>query len=148
MKNPVIILAALFVAISCGGKKAKTVKTAGSDAPVVSFCADSAFSYIKKQTDFGPRVPNTDAQLHCAAWLTKKLADFGAQTTVQEFESVTFDNTKIRCYNIIGSINPDCSSRIILCSHWDSRPWADNDPTPQNARHPLTPPMTEPAEWA
>lgn len=137
MKNPVIILAALFVAISCGGKKAKTVKTAGSDAPVVSFCADSAFNYIKKQTDFGPRVPNTDAQLNCAAWLTNKLAAFGAKTIVQEFESVTFDNTRIRCYNITGRINPDCSSRIILCSHWDSRPWADNDPDPAKRKTPV-----------
>lgn len=137
MKNPVIILAALFVTISCGGKNAKSVKPAGSDAPVVSFCADSAFSYIKKQTDFGPRVPNTDAQLHCAAWLMKKLADFGAETTLQEFETVTFDNTKIRCYNIIGSYNPDCPARIILCSHWDSRPWADNDPDPTKHKTPV-----------
>ena len=137
MKNPVIILAALFVAISCGGKKAQQVKTAGSDAPVVSFSADSAFKYIKKQTDFGPRVPNTDAQLNCAAWLTNKLAAFGAKTIVQEFESVTFDNTRIRCYNITGRINPDCSSRIILCSHWDSRPWADNDPDPSKRKTPV-----------
>ena len=133
MKKTAIILAIIFVALSCGGRKANTPSK--TEAP--EFSADSAFCYIKKQTDFGPRVPDTDAQLHCAAWLTKKLAEFGAQTTVQGFESVTFDNTRIRCYNIIGSYNPDCPTRIILCSHWDSRPWADNDPDPAKRKTPV-----------
>lgn len=135
MKNPVIILAALFVAISCGGRKA--VKVAGSEKATVTFSADSAYKNIKAQTDFGPRVPNTDAHRSCAAWLTNKLAVYGAQTTVQGFETVTFDNTKLSCYNIIGSFNPECSSRIILCSHWDSRPWADNDQDPANHKTPV-----------
>ena len=100
-------------------------------------CADSAFSYIKKQTDFGPRVPNTDAQQNCAAWLMTKLKEFGAETFMQGFETVTFDKTRIRGYNIIGSYNPESPTRIIICSHWDSRPWADNDPDPANWMKPV-----------
>ena len=137
MKNPVIILTALFVALSCGGRKASnaTVKTDNVSAP--EFCADSAYGFIKAQTDFGPRVPNTDAHSRCAVWLTGKLESFGAQTFVQEFETVTFDNTRLHCYNIIGSYNPDKTNRIVLCSHWDSRPWADNDPDPANWKKPV-----------
>ena len=136
MKNSALILAALFVVISCGGRKASTNNVTAS-TPVPEFNADSAFSYIKTQTDFGPRVPNTEAQVKCAAWLMNELAHYGASTTLQGFESVAFDNTKLRCYNIIGSFNPDCPARIILCSHWDSRPWADNDPDPANWNKPV-----------
>lgn len=136
MKNSAIILTALFVVLSCGGRKASTAVTATAvEKP--EFCADSAFSFIRQQTDFGPRVPNTEAQTKCAAWLMHQLARYGASTTLQGFESVAFDNTKLRCYNIIGSFNPDSPARIILCSHWDSRPWADNDPDPANWMKPV-----------
>lgn len=136
MKNSAIILTALFVVLSCGGRKASTAVTVTAvEKP--EFCADSAFSFIRQQTDFGPRVPNTEAQTKCAAWLMHQLARYGASTTLQGFESVAFDNTKLRCYNIIGSFNPDSPARIILCSHWDSRPWADNDPDPANWMKPV-----------
>ena len=138
MRN-LIITILLFLTVSCGGHKSTGVKK-DSPAPVVSapeFSADSAFSYVKSQTDFGPRVPNSDSHRKCAAWLTAKLEKLGAHTFVQEFETVTFDETKLHCYNIIGSYNPDSPNRIILCSHWDSRPWADNDPDPANRKTPV-----------
>lgn len=138
MKKHVFTVLMLILAISCGSRKANNSKeTPTRELSAPAFCADSAFNYIKIQTDFGPRVPNTEAQVKCAAWLMKKLGDFGAQTFLQGFESVTFDKTKIRCYNIIGSYNPDSPTRIILCSHWDSRPWADNDPDPANHKTPI-----------
>lgn len=150
MKRTALILAVLFVAISCGGRKSTTavvVPTASvaptvtkSTAPTstaVEFCADSAFSFIKRQTGFGPRVPNTEAHFKCSVWLASKLNSLGAQTCIQGFETETFDKTKLQCYNIIGSYNPDSPTRVILCSHWDSRPWADNDSDPANRKKPV-----------
>ncbi len=136
MKNSAIILTLLYVVLSCGGRKASST-TPATDVVTPEFCADSAYNYIKAQTDFGPRVPNTDAQQNCAAWLMTKLKEFGAETFLQGFETVTFDKTRIRGYNIIGSYNPESPTRIILCSHWDSRPWADNDPDPANWMKPV-----------
>lgn len=138
MKRLVYTLILSLAVLSCKGRQTQAPAiqdAAGKAVPV--FCADSAYNYIKKQTDFGPRVPNTDAQLRCAAWLSTKLSGFGATNHVQSFESVTFDGTRIQCYNIIGSFNPDCPTRIILCSHWDSRPWADNDPDPSKHKVPV-----------
>ena len=138
MNSHAITVLLLFLAVSCGGRKVANTGTVSSEGTSVpEFCADSAFSYIKKQTDFGPRVPNTDAHQNCAAWLMGRLAGFGAQTFLQEFETVTFDKSRIRCYNIIGSYNPDSPTRVILCSHWDSRPWADNDPDPTKHKTPV-----------
>lgn len=150
MKKVSLLLTVLLAVLSCGGRKTtaavvtatpSTEPTAAAStstiAQTVEFCADSAFSYIKAQTDFGPRVPNTKAHLNCSAWLTTQLSHFGAKTYVQGFETTTFDNTKLQCYNIIGSYNPASTTRIILCSHWDSRPWADNDPDPANHKKPV-----------
>lgn len=131
------ILCSLVVLASCGARRPaqQTADTQTQNIP--AFCADSAYSYIKTQTDFGPRVPNTDSHRACANWLAGKLAEFGAQVSTSHFEAVTFDNTKLQCINIIGSVNPESSTRVILCSHWDSRPWADNDPDPANHKTPV-----------
>ncbi|HTX88152.1 MAG TPA: M28 family peptidase, partial [Bacteroidales bacterium] len=39
--------------------------------------------------------------------------------------------------NLIASWNPEMKSRILLCSHWDSRPFADHDPDKANHRKPI-----------
>jgi len=137
MKNSAIILTALFVILSCGGRKASVATVQATRTDIPEFNADSAFSLIKQQTDFGPRVPNTESHKKCADWLSRKLYEFGAKCTVQHYSVVTFDNTKLDCFNVIGSYNPDSPVRIILCSHWDSRPWADNDPDPANWSKPV-----------
>jgi Zn-dependent M28 family amino/carboxypeptidase len=142
MKRTALILTVLFVAISCGGRKAGTAtvtatKNTEPTATTVEFCADSAFSFIRKQTCFGPRVPNTQAHDDCSIWLAARLASFGADIVLQNFDTKTFDNTTLKCVNIIGSYNPDCPTRVILCSHWDSRPWADNDSDHANWKKPV-----------
>ena len=37
----------------------------------------------------------------------------------------------------MASINPEATTRILLCAHWDSRPWADNDPDQSNWKKPI-----------
>lgn len=137
MKNSAIILTVLFLALSCGGRKASSAsQQAKADTP--EFCSDSAYNYIKAQTDFGPRVPNTKAHDDCGIWLGAKLSMLGADKVYfQNYDVKTFDDNTLKCINIIGSFNPESSTRIILCSHWDSRPWADNDPDPANWTKPV-----------
>lgn len=135
------LLVGLAMSVSCGNRSAG-VAAASKQAPSVSvtvpqFDADSAFSYIRTQTEFGPRVPNTTAHRECAGWLADKLRSLGAETVVQDIEVTAFDGTIIRGFNIIGSYRPESGRRIIICSHWDSRPWADNDPDRANHRTPV-----------
>lgn len=92
-----------------------------------TFSADSALLYIRQQCDFGARVPNTEAHEKCADYLKSKLTQFGAEVQMQKFEATAFDGTKIKGTNIIGSIYPEKGTRIALFSHWDSRPFSDQD---------------------
>ena len=48
-----------------------------------------------------------------------------------------YDGTILKNTNIIAHYNPQASTRILLCAHWDSRPWADNDPDSANWRKPV-----------
>jgi glutaminyl-peptide cyclotransferase len=126
------LLFLLVIAFSCGKKSEKpTSSVAAVDVP--EFNADSAYAFVQKQVDFGPRVPNTEAHKKTAEYLEKKLKSYGAQVFVQSFTAKTYDGTTINCKNIIGSFNPGQQKRIMLSSHWDTRPFASKDPDKPNA---------------
>ncbi|MFT3752981.1 MAG: M28 family peptidase [Paludibacter sp.] len=136
MRKIFIILLLVVSCMAC--KKAVDPVKAESKATVVpTFNFDSAYLYTKSQVDFGPRVPNTKAHNDCAAYLSAQLKRFGAEVIEQKADLVAFDGTILKSVNIIGSYNPKAETRILLFSHWDSRPWADNDPDPTNHKKPV-----------
>lgn len=103
---------------------------------VPNFNEQNAYQNIQTQVDFGPRVPNTPAQQKCADWLEQQLTEFCDTVYKQETTLVAGDQkTKLKCINLIGSINPAAKRRILLLAHWDTRPWADRDQT--NSHQPI-----------
>jgi hypothetical protein len=101
------------------------------------FNADSAWYFINEQVKFGPRVPNSKAHAKCAVWLESTLEKYSQQVIVQPFTAKAFDGTTLNCKNIIASFNPKSTTRVLLCAHWDSRPYADNDPDSAFHRTPI-----------
>ena len=106
-------------------------------SPVPEFDARSAYDFVKKQVEFGPRVPGTPAHAACAEWLVKTLKQWTPDVVVQSFEAKAFDGTLLNGKNIIASFNAGADDRILLCAHWDSRPFADHDPDPANRYKPV-----------
>ena len=102
-----------------------------------SFNADSAYAFIKAQCDFGPRDMNSRGHDLCGEWIVSKFKEYGCKVTTQTATLAGYDGTKLRSRNIMASINPEATTRILLCAHWDSRPWADNDPDSANWRKPI-----------
>ena len=96
-------------------------------APVPDFSADSAFLFVKKQVDFGPRVPNSAAHKKCAAWLAATFRGYGMDVIEQRFTAPHYKGGKFDCVNIIAQYKPEAPKRILLAAHWDSRFMADND---------------------
>jgi glutamine cyclotransferase-related protein len=102
-----------------------------------SFNADSAYAFTKAQCDFGPRDMNSRGHDLCGEWIVSKFKEYGCRVTTQTATLAGYDGTKLRSRNIMASINPEATTRILLCAHWDSRPWADNDPDSANWRKPI-----------
>lgn len=134
-------LALMLVASSCntnnGSKTVTTEQPVQKQVTVPAFNADSAYYYIEKQLSFGPRVPNTKAHKMCGDWIVSTLKRFNATVIEQKTKLKAYDGTMLDARNIIGSFNPESPSRVLLCSHWDSRPWADHDPDPANRNKPV-----------
>lgn len=98
---------------------------------VPTFNRDSAYNFVKKQVDFGPRVPGTPAHKKCADWLVAEFKRFGMTVIEQKFTAKTYFGAR-DAVNIIAQYKPELDHRILLCAHWDSRHIADKDTKNQN----------------
>ena len=121
----------------------RTAQPAGADAPadtldVPAFSADSAYASIERQCAFGPRVPGSAAHAACGDYLVEAFSALGLTVSEQRATCNAFDGTPLPVRNIIASLAPEKETRILLCAHWDTRPWSDNDPDEANRRTPVT----------
>ncbi len=138
-----LIISAVFFMGSCNGGHKPTTQRSISlaerilKAEVPDFNPDTAYYYVDRQVSFGPRVPNTSAHAQCALFLMETLGRFTAHVQLQETRVRAYDGTTLNIKNIIGSFNPEAKNRILLCAHWDSRPFADHDPNPDNHYTPI-----------
>lgn len=124
--------------VSCNNSsKEQTLTGNDTSIEVPEFCEDSAYAYIEAQCAFGPRIMNSEAHEKCADYLARKFESFGAEVTEQYTDLKLYDGTKVKARNIIATYNGISGARILLCAHWDSRPWADDDPNPDNHRTPI-----------
>lgn len=101
------------------------------------FNADSAYAFTQAQCDFGPRDMNSKGHEECGAWIVAKFKGYGCKVTTQEADLKGYDGTTLKSTNIMAQYNPRATTRILLCAHWDSRPWADNDPDSANWHKPI-----------
>lgn len=140
-KKLLLISLALFSITSCDNKQ--NSKPAAQPAPQVKqvvipdFNADSAYNYVKKQLDFGPRVPGSVAHKQCAEWFVDFFSGKADTVYVQDFRTRLYDGRGIDGKNIIAAFNPEAKKRILLAAHWDSRPFADHDPDKNNWNTPI-----------
>ena len=141
MQKYIFILALALLLVSCGGKPDNGGETTKKDDKknivIPQFSGDSAFQFVKSQTDFGPRVPQTEAHDLCAQWLVERLSEYADTVYVQDFRTRIYNGKSMDGQNIIASFHPEASKRIVLCSHWDSRPFADHDPDEANWNTPI-----------
>lgn len=139
MKQHYYIFSLLVLLAACGSKpiQRQTVSVV-SNVNVPAFSPDSAYKYIENQVNFGARVPNTKAHLACADYLSNTLSYFGTTVYTQKVKLTAFNGDLLNAVNIVASINPDAPKRILLMSHWDSRPWADHDSVPANKSKAVT----------
>jgi len=124
--------------LACGNLKKQTQVNSGTMTPVgPAFHPDSAFLFCQQQCDFGPRIMNSAAHDHCGEWIIRKFEQYGMTVNTQRATLKGYDGTPLQSTNIIASYQPELTTRILLCAHWDSRPWADNDPDEANHRKPV-----------
>ncbi len=134
-----VLIFSLFFFFSCETEEVEIPsvdnKIEEPKKPIVitpSFNQDSAYLYVQKQVDFGPRVPNTKAHDDCGDWLASELVRHGFDTIVQRGKVLAFNGNVLNMQNIIGQYNKEEKERVMFCAHWDTRPFADRDTVNKN----------------
>ena len=101
-----------------------------------AFDAPRAFGILKKQCDFGPRPPGTQAHEKCRDYLLAELRKCATSAELQSFEHVRSGKT-YPMWNIIARFGKPGASGILLCAHWDTRPTADQELEPADQKKPI-----------
>ena len=140
---PIIIAFLVFQACSDEPKTKETKSPIAppiNEKPIVNgkqFSADSAYAFIFKQISFGPRVCNSSAHTACGDYLVQHFKKYTERVTEQKANVKNWDGKILQIRNIIASVNPTPKKRVVIASHWDSRPYADQDPLPENHNKPV-----------
>jgi hypothetical protein len=128
MKNRFWLIGLLVFAWACAGEKtSETVVQEVVLKPHPAFNADSAYAFVQKQVDFGPRVPGTKGHENTKTWMISTLEGYGWSVQMQEFQAKTYDGLTWDLTNVIASYNPQATKRVLLAAHWDTRRIADKD---------------------
>ena len=141
MKLPLVCLSAGLMLISCNDAqrdspgKSETPSTQAMEVPI--FDGQRAFQYLKQQTDFGPRNPESPGYQQCLAFLQSELSNYADSVFLQRFSFRTSRGEPYQGTNIVARFGQVAGNRILLTAHWDTRPWADQDVNPGNYTKPI-----------
>lgn len=120
----------LFASTACKSNKTSEADNNATDSIAVTniqFNSDSAYASVVKQCSFGARTPNSEAHEKCKDYIINAFKQLGLSITEQNASLKAWDGKTLQSTNIIAAYRPELTERIILCTHWESRPWADQD---------------------
>jgi hypothetical protein len=129
--RPLWLALALSTA-SCGGADAADRARGGGagSATPTGFDGAAALGYVRRQVEFGPRIPGTAAHRAAGDWLVAQLRTRADTVIVQEWTHTTADGKRLPMRNILARFRPGESRRVLYLAHWDSRPNADRELDP------------------
>ncbi len=102
-----------------------------------TFDGAKAMALVDTQVAFGPRVPGTKPHEAQAAWMIARLDSLADTVEVDRFTDSLPTGEKLPLTNVLAKFRPHETRRILLLTHWDTRPHADKSPDPANRSKPI-----------
>jgi len=103
----------------------------------LKFDEERAFQWLKEQADFGPRPAGSEAHKKLQDYLSREISPVLDIFRPHVFTE-KFWNKEVLCKNTGGLIRGrNSGSRILLGSHFDTRPLADSDSDLLNRKEPV-----------
>jgi len=100
-----------------------------AEVSVPDFDGEAAFEYLKQVVEIGPRVSGSAGMLKQIEFLTQHFEGLEGQVFRQPFQ-VRHPETgnPVELTNLIVRWHPDRKQRLLICCHYDTRPFPDRDP--------------------
>lgn len=120
-------LTALCVTIASATVAGATSAALSAEIPIPKVDGTRALGYLEKICALGPRISGSDGMARQQQLIIEhfqKLADLRAQG----FDVAhPVNGTPVRMTNLIASFHPQATDRVLLCCHYDTRPFPDRD---------------------
>ena len=143
------------VSIVCSVQDSNSPNAAPQDTRLLSkstarqassvFDAQRAFAILEKQCEFGPRPPGSPAHRQTQNYLFTELQKYANNVALQPHQYKA-NGATLQLNNILAEFGPGSltvtgegrnAETLLLAAHWDTRPFADRDPKPENQDKPI-----------
>jgi len=121
-----VLIAALFLTVAaCGAPDEREGVSLSVRVDRPSFDSSRAFEDLQAQVAFGPRVPGSEGHAQQLQWMQDLLRGLADTVFVDEFEYTTTTGEELSLTNVTARFGLDSDRRLLLLTHWDTRPKAD-----------------------
>ena len=104
------------------------VSLAAAEEPAAKLDPQRSFGYLEDICKLGPRPSASVGMTKQQELLDTHFTKLGAQVSLQEFDTPhPLKGTPVRMKNLIVSWHPQAKERVLLCCHYDTRPFPDRD---------------------
>ena len=123
-------------------KPARDQFAAGEEAPAavpaLPIDGQRALKYVTELCAIGPRISGSDGMKKQQDLLKTHFEKHGAKVSFQRFPARQVSRPQaVEMANMVISWHPDRTRRVLLCSHYDTRPKADQEPDPRKWNEPF-----------
>ena len=125
--------ATAFLVVGCLDVNAPSGPTPGSP----SFDGLRAFALVEKQVAFGPRVPGAPGHAAQLDWMLARLDSFAPELVADTFQHVSSAGDSLVLVNMMARFRPELDRRIVILTHWDTRPTSDEAADPARRGDPI-----------
>lgn len=95
----------------------------------IPFDGAQAFEFLEQLCDLGPRRSGSEAMARQQTLLTEHFEKLGATVERQEFTARDPETgEQVDLANLVIHWHPQTTDRVLLCTHYDTRPYPDQDP--------------------
>lgn len=121
----------LASALGCVGEGGDLPPLTATPAQRPAFDSQRAFSLLEAQVAFGPRVPGREGHREQLDWMLAFLEERAEVVVADTFSHITAGGDTLVLTNVVARFRPGEERRILLLAHWDTRPWSDQSPDPE-----------------
>lgn len=105
----------------------QTEDVPAADGPT-AFDGEKAWRHLQAVCSIGPRISTSPGMLQQQRYLEKHFTANGGEVLKQEFAAISpFNGTQVALQNLMVRYNTDRKRRLLICCHYDTRPFPDRD---------------------
>jgi len=124
-----VVLALVGLAALNNGTHAQRPGTASKlTLAQIPFDGERAYAHLKAICAIGQRISATEGMQRQQKYLTDHFQKLGGKVTLQNFPARDPVRGNVQLANMIVEWHPEKKDRILLCCHYDTRPFPDQDP--------------------